>query len=144
MSFVQDSIRILRKKGYKITQPRKQVLEVLEEAEGLLSPYDIQKLMEQKNKHLVSVTAYRVLDLFCTLNLAHKVLSAGGFVKCALGEEEGCHHHLVCRNCGALREFADKALCLREHEAAERLGFQAEHHLTEFSGLCLNCRLMAR
>ena len=139
MSFVKHSLHILRAKGYKITRPRKQILEVLEEAQRPFSPYEIQKIIRQQGGHLDSVTVYRVLDLLCALNLVHKVLSSGGFIKCVLGEEEGCHRYLVCRQCGILQEFADRALCLRENEAAEKLGFHAEHHLTEFSGLCFDC-----
>ena len=140
MSFVGDSLRVLRARGYRITQPRQRVLEVLETADKPLSPYEIQKMVKQQDRHLDAVTVYRVLELLCALNLAHKVVSRGGFVRCVLGEEEGCHHYLVCRRCGVLREFADRALCLQENATAERLGFQAEHHLTEFSGLCVNCR----
>jgi len=133
-------IEVLRNQGYKITRPRKQVLEALEHTETPLSPYEIQKLLHEEGKHLDHVTIYRILDLFCALNLVHRVWSLGGFVKCTLGDEEGCHRYMICRNCGALQEFADKALCERENKVAERLGFHAEHHASEFSGLCSHCR----
>lgn len=139
MSFIQYSTRILRAHDYKITQPRKRVIEVLNEATEPLSPYQIQDTLKRQGKYLDHVTIYRVLDSLSSLNLVHKVLSVGGFIRCALPEEESCHRFLVCRECGAIQEFADKALCQKESEAAERLGFQTEHHLTEFSGLCLRC-----
>ncbi len=133
-------IEVLRNQGYKITRPRKQVLEALEHTETPLSPYEIQKLLHEEGKHLDHVTIYRILDLFCALNLVHRVWSLGGFVKCTLGDEEGCHRYMICRNCGALQEFADKALCERENKVAKRLGFHAEYHASEFSGLCSHCR----
>jgi len=139
MSFVKDSLHVLRAKGYKITRPRKRVLEVLEQAEVSLLPSEIRQVTRRQGGDIDPVTIYRVLDLFCALNLVHKVLSSGGFVKCVLGEEEGCHRYLVCRQCGTLQEFADKALCLSENKVAEKLGFHAERHLTEFSGLCFDC-----
>jgi Fur family zinc uptake transcriptional regulator len=137
---VQDSIRILQAEGYKVTRPRRQVLEALEGAEKPLSPYDIQKLLRKQDKYLNHVTIYRILDLLCRLNLAHKVLSSGGFVKCGLGSEAGCHRFMVCQHCGDLQEFADEILCERENEVAEKFGFEPEYHLTEFSGLCSRCR----
>lgn len=140
MSEVQSAIRVLRAKGYKVTSPRKQVLKVLAEAQKPVSPYDIQKILRQKGEHLNHVTIYRILDLFCLLSLAHKVLLLGGFVRCTLGEKEGCHRFMVCRQCGALQEFADKALCDEENEIAQDLGFQAEQHFSEFSGVCSKCR----
>jgi Fur family transcriptional regulator, zinc uptake regulator len=137
---VQGSIRILQARGYKATRPRKLVLEVLEEMKKPLSPYDIQEVLRARGKHLNHVTIYRILDLLCRLNLAHKVLSSGGFVKCSLDAGEGCHRFMVCQDCGAIREFADKGLCQKENEFARNLGFHTEHHLSEFSGLCSRCQ----
>jgi len=136
---VQASIQILQAEGYKVTKPRRQVLEVLEGTQKAVSPYDIQRLLGKQGKYLNHVTIYRVLDLLCGLNLAHKVLSTGGFVGCSLGRTGGCHRFVVCRQCGAIQEFADKELCLEEDKFAESLGFHTECHLSESSGLCSNC-----
>jgi len=136
---VRDSIRILQAQGYKVTKPRRQVLEALEGAKQPVSPYDIQRLLRQQGKYLNHVTIYRILDLFCHLNLAHRVLSSGGFVKCGLGNEASCHRFMVCRECGAIEEFADEGLCQEEKEFAQKLGFHSEYHLSESSGLCANC-----
>ena len=137
---VQSSIHTLQSWGYKVTRPRRQVLEVLSRAQRPLSPYDIQRRLKKQGKRLNHVTIYRTLELFCSLNLAHKLLSTGGFVKCTLGDKEGCHRFMVCQHCGAIQEFADKGLCQEENEFARSLGFHTEHHLSEFSGLCSRCR----
>jgi Fur family zinc uptake transcriptional regulator len=136
---VQDSIRILHAQGYKATKPRKLILEVLEEIEKPLSPYDIRGILHQRGKYLNHVTIYRILDLFCSLNLVHKMLSSGGFVKCSLNAIEGCHRFMICQHCGAIQEFTDKGLCQGENEFAQNFGFHTEHHLSEFSGLCSRC-----
>lgn len=133
-------MQVLRAKGYKVTQPRKQVLKVLAEAQKPVSPYDIQRILQQEGQHLNHVTIYRILDLFCLLNLTHKILLLGGFVKCTLGEREGCHRFMVCRQCGALREFADRALCDEESEITRDSGFRAEQHFSEVSGICSRCQ----
>jgi Fe2+ or Zn2+ uptake regulation protein len=140
MSFTEYAVKALRDGGYKVTNPRKQVLEAIEKAEGPMSPYDIGKMTEEEGKHLDQVTIYRVINLLCSLNLVHKVFSRGGYVRCDLLEEEGCHRFLVCRGCGNLQEFRNKALCNQENEIAQKMGFQAEHHVTESSGLCRDCR----
>lgn len=136
---VQDPIRVLQAQGYKVTRPRRQVLEVLEEAEKSLSPYDIQGLLHQQGKHLNHVTIYRILDLFCSLNLVHRILSSGGFVKCTLGNKEGCHRFMVCHHCGTTQEFVNQQLCLQESKSTQNLGFHTEYHFSESSGLCSNC-----
>jgi len=136
---VQDSIQVLQAHGYKVTKPRRQVLEALEKAKKPLSPYEIQRLLNQKGKYVNHVTIYRILDLFCQLNLAHKILSSGGYIECGLGEQAGCHRFAVCRKCGAIQEFASEELCRQENEFAGKFGFRTEHHLCEFSGLCAKC-----
>jgi Fur family zinc uptake transcriptional regulator len=136
---VKDSIRFLHAQGYKTTKPRKLVLEVLEEMEKPISPYDIQGILRARGKYLNHVTIYRILDLLCSLNLAHKMLSSGGFVKCSLDSIEGCHRFMVCQNCGAIQEFTDRGLCQDENNFAQNFGFHTEHHLSEFSGLCFQC-----
>jgi Fur family zinc uptake transcriptional regulator len=129
----------MQAQGHKATRPRKLVLETLEEADKPLSPYDIQEVLRRRGKYLNHVTIYRVLDVLCGLNLAHKMLSSGGFIKCSLDDVEGCHRFMICQQCGAIQEFADKELCREENEIARNLGFHAEHHLCEFSGLCSDC-----
>jgi len=140
MSFTEYAVRALRDGGYKVTKPRKQVLEAIEKAAGPMSPYDIGRAMEGQGEHLDQVTIYRVINLLCSLNLVHKVFSRGGYVRCDLLEEEGCHRFLVCRGCGNLQEFRNEALCNQESQIAQKMGFQAEHHVTESSGLCKDCR----
>jgi Fur family zinc uptake transcriptional regulator len=116
------------------------VLEVLAEAQRPVSPYDIQGILAGNGKHLNHVTIYRILDLLCSLNLAHKVSSLGGFVRCTLDAKAGCHRFLTCRECGAFQEFADEALCDEEKEIARDLGFYTEQHLAESVGLCYDCK----
>jgi Fe2+ or Zn2+ uptake regulation protein len=136
----RKALKVLRRHGYRITTPRRQVLAVLAEAQRPLSPYEIQALLEQRGEHLNHVTIYRVLELLCSLNLAHKVLLVGGFVICSLGDTGGCHRFVVCKECGTLKEYASQALCDEETVMAERLGFRTEQHFSEFSGVCARCQ----
>jgi Fe2+ or Zn2+ uptake regulation protein len=140
MSQIHGALQVLRNRGYRVTEPRKHVLKVLEQAQEPVSPYDIQKILEGNGEHLNHVTIYRILDLLCVLSLAHKVLLVGGFVKCHLGEKEGCHRFMVCRECGVLKEFADRALCDEEDEITQDLGFHSEQHFSEVSGVCARCQ----
>lgn len=137
--WLSNSLDVLRSNGYKITGPRRKILNILDQIDRPLSPYGIQKLLRESGSYLDHVTIYRILDLFCTLKLAHRVISVGGFKKCTLSDEEGCHRYMICRICGDLQEFADKALCEMENKVAGKYGFQPEYHLTEFSGVCFNC-----
>ena len=116
---------------------------VADEHSAVFSQVELRQILPErmgKGQHLNHVTIYRILDLVCMLNLAHRVLLSGGFVRCTLGEKLGCHRFMVCRHCGGLQEFADKALCEEENEIAQGLGFRAEHHFSEFFGVCSKCQ----
>ena len=139
MSQINYALKVLRDRGYKVTEQRKRVLKVLADVNKPVSPYEIQSILQQRGEYLNHVTIYRILDLFCGLNLAHRLLLGGGFVKCTLGKGEGCHRFLVCRECGALKEYADKELCKEENHIATDLGFRTEQHFSEFTGICTKC-----
>lgn len=137
--FVSQSVKALRAAGHRITPGRRLVLEALGKRREPASPYDLQKELQEHGERLDTVSIYRILEALERLNLAHKVLSKGGYVRCTLKGNSGCHGYLVCRGCGRLQEFADKSLCRKEDELAARHGFLAERHMTEFSGLCRGC-----
>lgn len=48
------------------------------------------------------------------------------------------HHHLVCKNCGKIKDIElDESLILKE--LAKRTDFKIESHSLEFFGHCLKC-----
>lgn len=136
MSYFLLSVSALEQAGYKITHPRQLVLKALESTCVAVSPYELQKFI--KGQDLNPVTIYRILDLLVELHLVHKT-AAGGFIKCSIPKDKGCHHFLVCNKCGETKEFAD------EHEHHFHLPkkleseFKVLSHTFELSGLCKKC-----
>jgi Fur family zinc uptake transcriptional regulator len=137
-AFVKQAIQILEQNGYKITTPRKQVLELIQKASSPLSPYDLQKMLS-KEEALNPVTIYRVLELFVKLHLVHKVAS-GGFVKCSIPTEEGCHHFVVCNSCGTTKEFAEDQGCHFHLPTSIAKDFTVTSHTYEIAGICKKCK----
>lgn len=138
--YVRRALELLRARGHRITPPRKAVLEALDGADRPMSPYELQKLLESRGRRLDHVTIYRTLELLSANNLAHRVTSLGGFVRCSLDDEEACHRYMVCRLCGTFNEFSDGALCEKEEEVVRGFGFHTEQHVAESVGLCPNCQ----
>lgn len=136
MTYSITALKILELSGYKITNTRKQVITALEKATTPLSPYELQKIIVSENQ-LNPVTIYRILELLSELHLVHKVAS-GGFIKCAIPNEKGCHHFLICNDCGTTKEFAEthNHLHLPENLESE---FKVTSHTYELSGLCKHC-----
>jgi Fur family ferric uptake transcriptional regulator len=128
----------LRAAGYRMTQPRLAVLQVLLESTEQLSPYEIHRRGKTIYARLGLVTVYRTLELLDELGIARRVHSKGRCHGYALAE--GDQHYLVCRRCGHVAEFPCKGMTALIESARQRTGFTVEEHLLELKGLCPDCQ----
>ena len=147
MSYAEEALGILKKRGYRITKPRRKVLELLERTGFALSPYEIKDLLDAAGEHVDTVSIYRILECLEDNHLIHRVLTSGKVHKCDLDNEDHCrldqddhcHHNLICRACGTIEEVHCPGLAPLERGIAEQAGFAIEEHHLEFSGLCRRC-----
>ena len=138
----------LKTRGFRITRPRKRVLEVLEHTTGPLSPHEVHERLDAEGEHIDPVSVYRTLTCLAENGLVHRILTTGKFRRCDLEPEDRCeqvqddhcHHNLLCRACGAIEELHCPGLDAVVAEVARISGFQIESHDLEFRGLCRNCR----
>jgi Fur family ferric uptake transcriptional regulator len=131
----------LRDQGYKLTEPRRAILQVLVSTATPLSPAEIQARGQAFCADLGLVTVYRTLDLMVEMEMARAVHLA-----------EGCHgyvlstpghtHHLVCERCHAVVEIAGCGLGDFLQGVASRTGYAITGHWLEISGLCADCQQM--
>ncbi len=137
MTFIDESIQILKRESYKITGPRRAVLEVLAEAEIPLSAYDIEEHIPE-NIPINVVTIYRVLEVFEKVGIIHKIHTKEGYVRCDFEKQKGCHSFAVCSECGRSKEFVQKE-CKLETQLPQKLVYKSLSHISEISGLCKQC-----
>ena len=131
---------ILSQKGYRLTVPRKQVIELLETVEVALSPQQIHQQLQQSNCDLGLVSVYRALDLLTNLELVTVVYDTQrnpGYMLSTAGH----HHHIVCQECHKALEFSgsDDINELVQRVEAET-SFQVRDHLLQLFGLCPDCQ----
>lgn len=95
----------LRKVGLKVTQPRKRILELLEEAGTKhLTADDIYRVLIQSGEDTGLATVYRVLNQFESAGLVVKQNFESGQAYYEL--DSGEHHdHMVCVETGKVTEF---------------------------------------
>jgi len=83
-------------------------------------------------------TIYRALELFRDLGLVSETDLGGGVRHFELSDRR--HHHLICRDCGAVSELEDRLVAPLRTAIANRHGFDAGiDHLALF-GRCRSCR----
>jgi Fur family ferric uptake transcriptional regulator len=135
----EEIIDTLRQAGYRITTPRRVVVDALVEASGHLTAQELIEEVERRDLGIGRVSVYRTLDLLNDLGLV-QASSLGGTVTTYVLTTDGCHHHLVCLSCSRTIEFDGGAVDKVIGEIAEWLGCELQGHLLELYGYCPECR----
>lgn len=131
----------LKEQGYRVTKPRRAVLEVLWAEPICLTPEEIHRRARQRHRTLGLVTVYRTLALLEQLSLVQRVhTGAGCHSFAAVRSNESHRHQLICRTCGRVEEFSDCELDNTLHGLHERTGFSIEAHHLEVVGRCPQCQ----
>jgi len=135
---VEQAITLLRKEGFRITEQRKAILEVLSKAESPMSADECFAGLTKVKCDLVTI--YRCLEQFEKTGIVELgVRENGTRVYClGHGHEGGHHHHLTCRKCGHA-ERVDICMGNELEELARGHGFTNITHVMEVFGLCPSC-----
>lgn len=131
----------LQRAGYRLTRPRRAVLQVLESEGELVSPAEVLVRGQAIYPTLSRATVYRTLELLSQLGLL-RLIHAGELrsrVACLEMSHHG-HHHLLCISCGSMIPFEECVVGELEAILTQRLGFEIQGHVLEFYGFCANCR----
>ena len=118
----------LRKVGLKVTQPRKRILQLLDEAGNKhVTADDIYRVLIQAGEDIGLATVYRVLNQFEAAGLVVKHNFEGGQAYYEL--DSGDHHdHMVCVETGKVVEFSNTEIERLQAEIAESHGFDIVDH----------------
>lgn len=131
----------LKGEGYRLTKPRRAVLEALASGSAHLTPEELYRRVRRRYRKIGLVTIYRTLVLLEHLGMVQRVhVGAGCHSFAAVRSREGHHHQLICRGCGRVEEFPDCALDGVLAELRKRTGFAIESHRVEVVGRCPKCQ----
>ena len=137
-----------RGRGYRVTIPRRIILQVLGNAEKHLSAEEIYLRAYQLYPAIGLTTVYRTLDLLIRNGLVLKVESGEGRARFELaGRKEGvnCHQHLFCMNCRSFIDSSDltvdeiAVIKKMKEKLYKKYGFTVKSCILQFYGVCKNC-----
>jgi Fur family ferric uptake transcriptional regulator len=131
----------LRDAGYKLTNARLTVLQVLETQEGHMTSADVLEAVEQVAPEIGRASVFRALDLFTHLSIIRPTYINDSSTPTYVLMPDGHHHHIICTNCDKVIEFEACNLDALEHELEEKFDVELTGHLLEFYGLCSNCKV---
>jgi Fur family ferric uptake transcriptional regulator len=131
--------RELAMRGYKLTAPRRAVLDVVAGMGESLSPAEIYQRARRRYPRLGLVTVYRTLDILAEAGVLRRMHRDDGCHSYALAQ--AAHgHHLICLSCNQVVEFDGCDLDALFKSVARKTGFRIEGHWLEAFGLCPKCQ----
>ncbi|MBI2868328.1 MAG: transcriptional repressor [Chloroflexi bacterium] len=131
--------RILRSRGYRLTAPRRIILNAITSSREHLSPAEIYDRVRKEDPSIGLVTVYRTLEMLVSLGLVCEV-HAGGSRRSYLVSPSAHHHHIICSECGGVIDFEGCDLTRLEERIFRETGFKIKGHLLEFLGRCRSCQ----
>ncbi|MCH8901383.1 MAG: transcriptional repressor [Chloroflexi bacterium] len=135
MSDLDLIIQRLELRGHRITASRRRVLEALLDAPAHFTVDDVLRQASDVGR----ATVFRTMKLLQDLNVVCRVMMENGSLHYRLSTR-GHHHHLVCRSCGQVADFANCDVSSLIDQLARSTDYQIEGHWLEVYGRCASCR----
>lgn len=128
----------LRAAGLRVTSARLAILEAVRAGDHPGAD-EVTRVVRERLGHVTIQAVYEALGAFTAAGLIRRIEPAGSPTRYE-GRVGDNHHHIVCRNCGAITDVdcvAGRAPCL---EPAESYGFDIDEAEVTFWGLCDQCQ----
>ena len=128
----------LGRAGYRLTEPRRTVAELVAGREGHFTAAEPVDDTRRRHVDVGRATVFRALDVFTTLGLVERVDLPDGehaYVAC----DAVHHHHAICTRCGRSLDVDDAGLAEVLADIGRRSGFEVTAP-AEIFGLCEACR----
>lgn len=139
MTIPQPLVTALDQAGYRLTEPRRAVADLITQRDGHFTAADLIDEARDRRLGIGRATIFRALELFTELNVLERLdLPTGehAYVPC----EPAHHHHVVCSRCGRSTEASDHGLQAMVDEVAHHTGYRIDDHRLELYGLCPTCQ----
>ena len=131
----------LQENGYRLTGPRRAVVETMANSRYVLSPMEIYQQARKLHDKLGLVTVYRTLEKLEQMQLiqrVHRPSDCQAFVASPPGHK----HLLICENCGRVEYFNGDPAAMEQFIAkvGSRSGYRVKNHWLQLFGRCAACQ----
>lgn len=128
----------LKKHNHRKTPERFAILKQIFSYEGHFSA-DLLYTQMQTNYRVSLATIYNTLEVLiqCKLIIKHQLGDQFAQYEKAFGNTT--HHHLICTNCGKMKEFSDKQIRVTI-QSRTFAHFHMSHYSLYLFGLCSKCK----
>jgi Fe2+ or Zn2+ uptake regulation protein len=129
----------LQTNGYRLTESRRTVVEIMAKSKRALSPLEVYDLARGQHAGLGLVTVYRTLEKLEELQLIQRVHQPRG-CQAFIAAFTGHQHLILCSQCGKVEFFAGDNLDGLFEQIGGQTGYHVEDHWLQLFGVCADCR----
>lgn len=138
---IRDEVEeAMSKRGLRSTSQRRLILDRLFEIGEHFTADDLIADVRQADASVGSATVYRTLRMLVESGLLHEHRFADNEGTRFELKRSGEHHdHIICLDCGRIREFEEPLIEQLQERVAKQLGFTLESHTHQLYGRCADC-----
>ena len=125
--------------GLRLTDQRRTIAEVLEEAEDHPDVEELHRRAAARDARISLATVYRTVKLFEESGILDKLEFGDGRARYEDAERDH-HDHLIDLTTGDVIEFCDPEIEALQERIAEKLGYRLKGHRLELYGVLLKGR----
>jgi len=133
----------LKRKGYKLTGPRKAIINYLAESQEHPDMQQIFAGIRAEYPSIGMATLYRTLGLLLELDILRAITVKKNQLRYELKKPGDHHHHLVCTECSQILEFGSCSFKHISSEIETVTRYSIEYHNLEAYGLCPQCQAIS-
>ena len=128
----------LRALDWRLTPQRRVIAEVMGGDHVHLTAEEVLERARERLPEVSLATVYNTLNELVSMGEVQQVAAGTGPVRYDPNTKDG-HHHLVCLECGDLRDVHPRGLDVLELPRSESFGFRIVNREVLFQGYCSGC-----
>lgn len=130
--------KFLRKGKHRITPERFEVMEYALGYDGHFGADELYVEMKNQSSNVSRATIYNTLELLAQCEILAKRNFGDNKTRYESSFNRQNHDHLICTNCGEIKEFQDERIQEIVDEVAEKFGFEPTGYSFNIFGRCKN------
>jgi Fur family ferric uptake transcriptional regulator len=138
--WAEHALASLQGAGLRRGGARTAVVEALARHDCAVTALDLDDELRRRRPPVGRASVYRALDQLEELGLVQRIEVTRGTAAYERVEPSGHHHHhAICRGCGRMETFEDRALEQAIGRISAGMPFEVSEHDVVLRGLCASC-----
>lgn len=130
--------RFLKRGDHRITPERFEVLDHAIDYEGHFGADELYVQMKSSHSEISRATVYNTVELLAQCGVLSKRNFGENKTRYESNVDKTTHDHLICTNCGAIKEFSEPKLQKIVKQISKDIGFEASGYSFNIFGKCTN------